>query len=100
MRCSPGSPGLRSTRRPCAGNRTSPSGASRSCAWRSVEEAPHWYHRPNRRRRRTMGFLDQAPTLGLDIMEMFGNVDHAEGICVAPDGTTYVSGEAGQIYRV
>jgi gluconolactonase len=47
-----------------------------------------------------MGFLDQAPTLDLGIMEMFGQTDHAEGICMAPDGTTYVSGEAGQIYRI
>lgn len=27
-------------------------------------------------------------------------VDHAEGICLAPDGTLYVSGEKGQVYRL
>lgn len=27
-------------------------------------------------------------------------VDHAEGICLTPDGTLYVSGEKGQIYRL
>lgn len=27
-------------------------------------------------------------------------IDHAEGICMTPDGTVYVSGEKGQIYRV
>ena len=27
-------------------------------------------------------------------------VDHPEGICTTPDGTIYVGGEAGQIYRV
>jgi len=48
-----------------------------------------------------MGFLDTTPTLGLDALTMFAHgVDHAEGICMAPDGTLYVSGEAGQIYRL
>jgi gluconolactonase len=48
-----------------------------------------------------MGFLDSTPLVGLDALHMFGHgVDHAEGICVAPDGTIYVSGEAGQIYRL
>lgn len=48
-----------------------------------------------------MGFLNQSPRLGLESLEMFANgVDHSEGICMAPDGTLYVSGEAGQIYRL
>lgn len=48
-----------------------------------------------------MGFLDGTPRLGLDALEMFANgLDHAEGICMALDGTLYVSGEAGQIYRL
>ncbi len=48
-----------------------------------------------------MGFLGTSPRLGLDALEMFAHgVDHAEGICMAPDGTLYVSGEAGQIYRL
>ena len=32
-------------------------------------------------------------TLGQDL-------DHPEGICVAPDGTIYAGGEAGQVYRL
>jgi len=32
--------------------------------------------------------------------QIAAGVDHAEGICQAPDGTIYVSGELGQIYRV
>jgi gluconolactonase len=47
-----------------------------------------------------MGFLDSTPRLSLDALQLFGHVDHAEGICQAPDGTLYVSGEAGQIYRL
>lgn len=31
---------------------------------------------------------------------MAHGVDHAEGICIAPEGTLYVSGEAGQVYRI
>jgi len=27
-------------------------------------------------------------------------IDHAEGICLAPDGSLYVSGEKGQVYRI
>jgi gluconolactonase len=27
-------------------------------------------------------------------------LDHAEGICLAPDGNLYVGGEAGQLYRI
>lgn len=41
------------------------------------------------------------PVVALDRMEQIAvGIDHAEGICVAPDGTLYVSGEAGQLYRV
>lgn len=41
------------------------------------------------------------PLLRLDQLEMFAHgLDHAEGIAVAPDGTIYVGGEAGQLYRV
>jgi gluconolactonase len=37
----------------------------------------------------------------LERMELFAfGLDHAEGICYAPDGHLYVGGEAGQIYRV
>jgi gluconolactonase len=32
--------------------------------------------------------------------QIAAGIDHAEGICVAPDGTCYVSGEQGQIYRI
>ena len=39
--------------------------------------------------------------LPLDALETFGEgLDHAEGICEAPDGTLYVGGEGGQLYRV
>lgn len=45
--------------------------------------------------------LAGAPLVGLDQLEFIANgIDHAEGICVTLDGTLYVSGEAGQIYRV
>jgi len=41
------------------------------------------------------------PLVSLDAMDqMARGVDHAEGTCAAPDGTIYVSGEWGQIYRV
>jgi gluconolactonase len=41
------------------------------------------------------------PLLRVDELEMFGHgVDHAEGIAVTPDGTIYVGGEGGQLYRV
>ena len=30
--------------------------------------------------------------------QIAAGIDHAEGICVAPDGTCYVSGEQGQIF--
>ncbi len=42
-----------------------------------------------------------SPIVAIDEMEQVANgVDHAEGICVAPDGTVYLSGEKGQIYRL
>ncbi|MBV9850436.1 MAG: hypothetical protein JO250_12240, partial [Armatimonadetes bacterium] len=28
------------------------------------------------------------------------DLDHPEGVCVAPDGTVYAGGEAGQVYRL
>jgi gluconolactonase len=41
------------------------------------------------------------PIVSLERMEQVAHgVDHAEGICVTPDGTLYVSGEQGQVYRV
>lgn len=41
------------------------------------------------------------PLLGLDELETFAQgLDHSEGIAVASDGTIYVGGEAGQLYRV
>jgi gluconolactonase len=42
-----------------------------------------------------------APLVGLHQMEQIAQgVDHAEGICVTPQGIIYVSGEKGQIYRI
>jgi hypothetical protein len=42
-----------------------------------------------------------APLVSLHEMEQVAQgIDHAEGICMAPDGTVYVSGEKGQIYRL
>jgi gluconolactonase len=39
--------------------------------------------------------------LPLDTLEMFAfGLDHAEGICLAPDGHLYVGGESGQLYRI
>jgi gluconolactonase len=41
------------------------------------------------------------PIVPLDAMELIAHgIDHAEGICQTPDGTLWVSGEKGQIYRV
>ena len=41
------------------------------------------------------------PIVPLSAMEQIANgIDHAEGICLTPDGTLWVSGEQGQIYRV
>jgi gluconolactonase len=39
--------------------------------------------------------------IGLAPLETFADgLDHSEGIAVTPDGTIYVGGEAGQIYRI
>jgi gluconolactonase len=39
--------------------------------------------------------------LGLaDLEQVASGIDHAEGICMTPDGTVYLSGEKGQIYRL
>lgn len=39
--------------------------------------------------------------VGLERLEIFsGDLDHPEGIAILPDGTVYVGGEAGQIYRI
>jgi gluconolactonase len=35
-----------------------------------------------------------------DLEQIAGGIDHAEGICMTLDGTIYLSGEKGQIYRV
>jgi gluconolactonase len=35
-----------------------------------------------------------------DVQQVAQGIDHAEGICRTPDGTVYVSGEKGQIYRL
>jgi len=41
------------------------------------------------------------PLIPIEDLEVFCNgLDHAEGITITPDGTIYVGGEAGQIYRV
>src|SRR5438128_916191 len=45
--------------------------------------------------------LAQNGTFDLERMEMFAfGLDHAEGICLAPDKHLYVGGEAGQLYRI
>ena len=42
-----------------------------------------------------------APIVPIEALEQVASgVDHAEGICLSPDGTVHVSGEKGQIYRV
>jgi gluconolactonase len=35
-----------------------------------------------------------------DLEQIAAGIDHAEGICMTPQGIVYVSGEQGQIYRV
>jgi gluconolactonase len=41
------------------------------------------------------------PVVPIEQLEVFANgLDHAEGIAVTPDGTLYVGGEAGQLYRI
>jgi gluconolactonase len=45
--------------------------------------------------------MDMAPLVPIDQLEVFANgVDHSEGIAMTPDGTVYVGGEAGQLYRI
>jgi gluconolactonase len=45
--------------------------------------------------------ISTVPLVHLDdIQEVAQGVDHAEGICMAPDGSVYISGEKGQIYRL
>ena len=42
-----------------------------------------------------------SPRLALPELEQVASgIDHAEGICMAPDGRVYLSGEKGQIYRL
>lgn len=42
-----------------------------------------------------------TPLVPLSELELFAQgLDHAEGICLAPDGLLYVGGESGQLYRV
>jgi gluconolactonase len=42
-----------------------------------------------------------APLVPIDQLEVFAQgLDHSEGIAMTPDGTIYVGGEAGQIYRI
>jgi gluconolactonase len=42
-----------------------------------------------------------APLVPIDQLEMFAHgLDHSEGIAITPDGTLYVGGEAGQLYRI
>src|SRR5262245_61388195 len=42
-----------------------------------------------------------APLVPTDKLEMFAHgLDHSEGIAITPDGTIYVGGEAGQVYRI
>jgi len=41
------------------------------------------------------------PLIPLEQLETFAHgLDHAEGICLAPNGLLYVGGEAGQLYRI
>jgi gluconolactonase len=42
-----------------------------------------------------------TPRLGLEeLVVIAGGLDHPEGIAAAPDGSVYVGGEAGQLYRL
>lgn len=42
-----------------------------------------------------------AEPVGLDKLEAFAEgLDHSEGVAITPDGSIYVGGEAGQIYRI
>jgi gluconolactonase len=45
--------------------------------------------------------MQGEPLLSIDQLETFAEgLDHPEGICQALDGTLYVGGEAGQLYRI
>ncbi|HWA18415.1 MAG TPA: SMP-30/gluconolactonase/LRE family protein [Devosia sp.] len=45
--------------------------------------------------------MNTSEPVGLDILEGFADgLDHAEGICVTPNGDLFVGGEAGQIYKI
>ena len=45
--------------------------------------------------------IESDPLVPIEALETIATgVDHAEGICVTPDGVLYVSGERGQIYRL
>jgi gluconolactonase len=45
--------------------------------------------------------MDMAALIPIDQLEMFANgLDHSEGIAMTQDGTVYVGGEAGQVYRI
>jgi gluconolactonase len=45
--------------------------------------------------------MAEEPIFDLEGCEEFAvGLDHAEGICLAPDGHLYVGGEAGQLYRI
>jgi gluconolactonase len=35
-----------------------------------------------------------------DLVQIADGIDHGEGICRTPDGSLYVSGEKGQVYRI
>lgn len=42
-----------------------------------------------------------SEAVGLDALEVFAvGLDHPEGIAVTPEGTIFVGGEAGQVYRI
>ena len=48
-----------------------------------------------------MSVVLTAPRILVDALTTLASgLDHPEGICLDPGGTLYVSGEAGQIYRL
>lgn len=45
--------------------------------------------------------MSDSDPVGLDVLEGFAEgLDHPEGIALTPEGTIFVGGEAGQIYRI